>query len=267
MRCENDRNSAASKSAMTSSRVHPVPEHSAADAAAIALASSQPLPLKFCSLFQANLIDSSSLPGLAYQLLPADASTASRSSQAKLLGVAKRHSRYQFLMNFRLHGSRFAAALSITFHIVCIFILILELAVLHRDVTGNNSVSNGAAQFCSTQCENSGVCSSFEAPSTATSTAAVSSTNSSKTPPDSCSCLPGFYGNKCQLDLRSPSVKKTGCAGALHTTPCQCFMVTICEHRYSFSTALFKKVYEQAMIYMIFITACLCMVRRPRSPF
>ena len=236
---------------MSSSRVHPLPDTSASEDAILSTPSaSHPLPLKFCSLFKAALVSSNpSTPGLMYQLLPSDRSVPACSVPAKLLNVAKRHSRYQFLMNFRLHGSRFASALSIVFHVVCIFVLVFELFVLYHEVTGNNSVSNGASKFCNSQCLNSGVCSSFEEPPKSASSPVSSllraaapppsQSNSSTRPPDSCSCLPGFYGDTCQLDLRSPEIKKTG---------------------YSFSTQLFKQVYEQAMIYMIFITACLCVI-------
>jgi hypothetical protein len=232
-------------------RVQPLPDTSTSEHTILSTSAlSHPLPLKFCSLFRPALVSSQPSPtGLAYQLLPSDRSAPACSVPAKILNVAKRHSRYQFLMNFRLHGSRFASALSIVCHVVSIIVLVFELAVLYHEVTGNNTVSNGASKFCNTQCLNSGICSSFEEPPK-TAASPISSllraaappaapSNSSTRPPDSCSCLPGFYGDTCQLDLRSSEVKKTG---------------------YSFSTQLFKQVYEQAMIYMIFITACLCLI-------
>jgi hypothetical protein len=134
-------------------------------------------------------------------------------------------------MNFRLHGSRFATAASIALHIIYLSMLILFMAILYHEVTGRNKVSNGASEFCSTKCLNDGVCSTFEP--------MAASNGSLQRPADRCSCLPGFYGDKCESDLRSVDVKRTG---------------------YSFSTLLFSNVYEMAMVYMAFITACICLL-------
>jgi hypothetical protein len=218
---------------MTSNQVHPLPAAApeAERGSEIVAAGTVDfhLPMRFCSLFTAERMDGfSKLPGLAFRLQSQVGATGARPVQQILRGVIKRHSRYQFLMNFRLHGSSFAAAASIAFHLVFVALLILFMVILYHDVTGNNSVSNGASEFCATKCQNAGVCSTFEPLSP-----------SSSRPSDRCSCLPGFYGDTCETDLRSTDVKKTG---------------------YSFSTLLFKNVYEIALVYMIFITACICVL-------
>jgi hypothetical protein len=192
--------------------------------------------MRFCSLFTAKpIVGCSDLPGQAFLLQSQDGAASARPVKDILRGVAKRHSRYQFLMNFRLHGSRFATAASIIFHLVCAFILFLSMVILYRDVTGRNSLSNGATAFCSTKCQNNGVCSTFEP----LSSSSASSGSSSLRPADRCSCLPGFYGDSCETDLRSAAAKQTA---------------------YSFSTALFKNVYEMALVHMTFITACICIL-------
>jgi hypothetical protein len=192
-------------------------------------------------MFTAQRMDSRArLPGVAYRLQTKQrtGTATARTLHDTILNMAKRHSRYQLLMSFRLHGSRFAAGLSVLFHLACIGIFIVNLALLYKETTGNNSVSIGASTFCSTKCQNSGICTVFE--DLPGDTGSRSSPNSSSTrPPDKCSCLPGFYGDNCETDLRSVETKTT---------------------EYTFSTKAFKLIYEHALVYMVFITACLCML-------
>jgi len=225
---------------MSSNQVHPSePNLSALEPDASVPTASHLLPARFCSLFTARRIDSrAKLPGVAYRLQAKQrtGTAAARTLHDTILNMAKRHSRYQLLMSFRLHGSRFAAALSVLFHLACIGIFIVNLALLYKETTGNNSVSIGASTFCSTKCQNSGICTVFEDLPGATK---GSSNASSTRPPDKCSCLPGFYGDNCETDLRSAETKSTG---------------------YTFSTQAFKLIYEHALVYMVFITACLSML-------
>jgi hypothetical protein len=187
------------------------------------------LPVKFCSAFKSKAICSNvALPGVMYELLPKDASATMRTVSAKILDVVKRHSRYQYLMGFRLYGSRLAVASRALLHLACILILTVILAVLYKEVTSRNIHSIGATPFCSIACQNAGVCSTFEALPNA----------SAASPSNRCACLPGFYGDECETDLRSPAETKAG---------------------YAFSTVLFSKVYETALVYMMIITAGLCM--------
>lgn len=222
---------------MSSNQVHPSEPNCSTlepDAATVPTASHL-LPARFCSLFTAQRMDSrAKLPGVAYRLQAKQriGTATARTLHDTILTMAKRHSRYQLLMSFRLHGSRFAAALSVLFHLACIGIFIVNLALLYKETTGNNSVSIGASTFCSTKCQNSGICTVFEDLPGATG-------SSSTHPPDKCSCLPGFYGDNCETDLRSIETKKSG---------------------YSFSTNAFKLIYEHALVYMVFITACLSML-------
>jgi hypothetical protein len=220
---------------MTSNQVHPEDgrRSECVDGAAHSSIAPHVLPMKFCSLFTAEAVKANggALPGLVYQLLPRDGAANVQSLRETLLNVAKRHTRYQFLMNFKILGSRFSAALSILYHVICILIYIFLLLFLYHGVTSNNGTSNGASSFCSLKCANAGVCSTFEATS-------GSDNSSSSAPPNSCSCLPGYYGTLCDVDRRSSDIKKT---------------------EYSFSTKMFKNVYEYALVYLIFITFLLCL--------
>ena len=228
---------------MSSNQVHPSePNLSALEPDASVPTASHLLPARFCSLFTAQRVDSrAKLPGVAYRLQTQQrtGTATARTLHDTILNMANRHSRYQLLMNFRLHGSRFAAGLSVLFHLACIGIFIVNLALLYKETTGNNSASIGASTFCSTKCQNSGICTVFEDLPGATKGSSSSSNASSTRPPDKCSCLPGFYGDSCEMDLRSVETKYTG---------------------YTFSTQAFKLIYEHALVYMVFITACLCML-------
>ena len=198
------------------------------------------LPMKFCSMFTAKAVETNrgTSPGLIFQLLPRDGAANVQSLQHTLLNVAKRHTRYQFLMNFELLGSRFSALLSILYHAICILIYIFLLLYLYNGVTRYNSTSNGATAFCSLKCANDGVCSTFEATSSGSGSNQSSSNLSASAPPNSCSCLPGYYGDLCDVDRRSSSIKST---------------------EYFFSTSTYRKVYEHALVYLIFITFVMCL--------
>ena len=106
---------------MSSNQVHPSePNLSALEPDASVPTASHLLPARFCSLFTAQRVDSrAKLPGVAYRLQTQQrtGTATARTLHDTILNMADRHSRYQLLMNFRLHGSRFAAGLSVLFHL------------------------------------------------------------------------------------------------------------------------------------------------------